>query len=297
MSNEQFTQYLEYLFRVRRLSAHTVSAYARDLNLFERWLQHAQRAYARVTVSDMRLFVCELGRRGLSAASINRVLSVVRGFYVFAKKKHWCADNPARLVRNIKGPSKLPRFMFPPQAKAFYTLPSRTDILWQERDAALFAMLYSTGCRVSEIAALSLKDVHPHLSSAIVRGKGDRERTVFIAPFAQNFLHVYMQARAQRCARYASCTPALFVNQRGRSLSVRGIQYLVSRYVLLAQDVHALSPHAFRHSFASTLIRRGADVRVAQELLGHASVSTTQRYVHVTSEQLQDLYHRAHPRG
>ena len=199
---------------------------------------------------------------------------------------------------------KLPVFMFPKQAQEFCKLPSNADILWETRDAALFASLYSTGCRVSELAGLDIKDLDKTLSYAIVFGKGKKERKVFFAEFAKEYLKIYLQERTDLVEKFkgqvqkdgkGKIRDALFINQKAQALTSRGIRYIINRYVELSPELKHLSPHAFRHSFASTLITRGADIRVVQELLGHESVSTTQRYTHITAEQLQNLYKVAHP--
>jgi len=160
--------------------------------------------------------------------------------------------------------------------------------------------MYTSGCRVSEIAGIRLFDLEKDYSSVIVHGKGGKDRRVFFAKAARKAIAEYLVERAQLLARAQENErgkKALFVSSRGNPLSVRGIQYILARYSDNASGLRHLSPHALRHSFATTLISRGADIRVVQELLGHASISTTQRYTHVTGDQLKKLYHRAHPHG
>jgi len=218
-------------------------------------------------------------------------------------------------VRNLKVPKKLPRFLFADEAATFCASPSdplspetaskgmpdpRPASLWPGRDTALLTLLYSTGCRVSEIASLRLSDINPDGTSAIVTGKGNKERTVFFSKAAREALSGYMAERKSCLMRHqeeSAAHKSLFISKRGKPLSVRGIQFILARYSDSAGAQGHLSPHALRHSFATTLVNRGADIRIVQELLGHASISTTQRYTHVTQERLKKLYHQAHPHG
>lgn len=322
--NRYFGEYLEYLAGVRSLSPRTVESYRRDLALFESHL--ADKSPLEADVSDIRLFMADLGATGYEPASMNRVLAGVRGFYRWTVRFSLRTDNPAALMRNLKVPKKLPEFLFPEDAERLCALPEGRAIgqsgdgslpgasasavsaagratvpsLWPARDTALFAVLYSTGCRVSEIAGLRLSDFDADRSSAIVTGKGRKDRRVFLSRAARAALADYLAERASLLARRsdnAKSRNALFLSGRGNPLSVRGIQYILARYTDTAPGFRHLSPHALRHTFATTLVSRGADIRVVQEMLGHASISTTQRYTHITEERLRKLYHQAHPHG
>ena len=305
MSDQAFEDYLRYSAGVRHFSEKTIEAYRNDLKLFSDWLAENEIGFTDVTGSLMRIFAAELGNRHFAPASINRTLSCVRGFYRYALRKGLCTVNPAVTVRNLKQPEKLPRFLFPDEADHFCEFPKEAGILWYARDAALFSSLYSTGCRVSELQALTVQDLQDHCSWAIVYGKGGKERKVFFADFAQDALQRYLPERAELLASLQvqqnltipSKPPedALFLNCRGGALTRYGISYIINRYTALLPNYKKLTPHAFRHSFASMFVTRGADIRVVQELLGHSSISTTQRYTHITAAQLQDMYRKAHP--
>ena len=305
MSDQAFEDYLRYSAGVRHFSEKTIEAYRNDLKLFSDWLAENEIGFTDVTGSLMRIFAAELGNRNFAPASINRTLSCVRGFYRYALRKGLCTVNPAAAVRNLKQPEKLPRFLFPDEADHFCEFPKEAGILWYARDAALFSSLYSTGCRVSELQALTVQDLQDNCSWAIVYGKGGKERKVFFADFAQEALQRYLPERAELLASLQgqqnptipSKTPedALFLNCRGGALTRYGISYIINRYTALLPNYKKLTPHAFRHSFASMFVTRGADIRVVQELLGHSSISTTQRYTHITAAQLQDMYRKAHP--
>ncbi|MEL3899666.1 MAG: tyrosine-type recombinase/integrase [Treponema phagedenis] len=304
--NETFEKYLDYIAGIKHFSKQTVISYRNDLLLFDSWLTDSELKFTELGVSDIRIFVADLREKKFAPASINRMLATVRGLYRYAVRFNLCQTNPALAVKNLKLPKKLPRFLFPEQAKEFYNLPVNKGLLWEARDAALFSVLYSTGCRVSEIASLDMKNIDSKLNSAIVLGKGSKERKVFFADFAKEYLQIYLAERNELLKKHTGeiqrdktgrKRDALFINQRGMPLSVQGIQYIIDRYAAVSPDLKKISPHVFRHSFASTLISRGADIRVVQEMLGHENISTTQKYTHVTPELLQMLYHRAHPHG
>jgi len=327
--NRHFEEYLEYLSGVRNLSRNTVESYRRDLALLDRWVSSNGKTASAcgpdalcVTTGELRLFVSDLGSEGYESSSLNRILASVRGFFRYAVHFGLRADNPASAIRNLKVPKKLPQFLFAEEAERLCALPAaspktlavspnmrtagkapsieRSHSLWPARDCALLAALYTSGCRVSEIAGLTMRDIERDLSSAVVRGKGNKERRVFFAKDARKALAEYLPERAALIGRMQenpAAKAALFLSSRGNPLSVRGVQFILAHYTDAAEGFKHLSPHALRHSFATTMISRGADIRVVQELLGHSSISTTQRYTHVTGEGLKRLYHRAHPHG
>ncbi len=290
-------EYLSYLSGVRSLSLRTVESYRRDLSLFDSF---CEKFPSEIDSSTIRLFVAHLSDSGYQSSSINRMLAAVRGLFRYAVKFGLRSGNPAAAVRNLKVAVRMPAFLFAAEAAALCTLPASAGILWPARDEALLSLLYSTGCRVSELAGLSMASINPAHSSAIVRGKGGRERRVFFSADAQTALKAYLTERAalleKRRDNNKSVT-ALLLSRRGEALSVRGIQYILTRYSGAEGTFKHISPHALRHSFATTLVSRGADIRVVQEMLGHAHLTTTQRYTHVTGEALQQIYHRTHPHG
>ena len=175
-------------------------------------------------------------------------------------------------------------------------LPEEKALLWPSRDEALFKVLYSTGCRVSEIQGLKLKDISSDFESALVFGKGRKQRYVFFSKDAKEALKLYIQERKER-VKVPNDKGFLFVNQQGNPLTDGGIRYIIDRYTSVEGTNKHMNPHAFRHTFATTMLNNGADIRVVQELLGHSSISTTQRYTHITAEKLIEIYNRAHPHG
>ena len=180
-----FEDYLAYSAGVRHFSEKTIEAYRNDLKLFSDWLADNELAFTEVTRTQVRIFVADLGNRHFAPASINRTLSCVRGLYRYALQKGLCTTNPAAVVRNLKQPDKLPRFLFPDEAERFCEFPKEAGILWYARDAAIFSSLYSTGCRAAELQGLKITDLKGDCSWAIVQGKGSKERKVFFADFAR----------------------------------------------------------------------------------------------------------------
>lgn len=293
--NRYFEEYLEYIRSVRSLSPRTVESYTRDLSLYDSFLSEQSPFLA--SDSDVRLFAADLGQHGMEPASINRILSALRGFYRYAVRFGLSDSNPVSAIRNLKVPQKMPAFLFAEEAAVLCRKPAGGSMLWPARDAALLWVLYSTGCRVSELAGITLADIDMSGASATVTGKGRKQRKVFFSREAQDTLKTYLAERKALLSKTQDNDRSgnrLFISKQGRSLSVRGIQYIIGRYT---EDARHLSPHALRHTFATTLVSRGVDIRSVQEMLGHASISTTQRYTHVSREHLKKLYHQAHPHG
>jgi integrase/recombinase XerC len=289
-------EYLAYLRSVRGISAETLRAYTQDLSCFEDYCVNHDRDPVNAESRDVRGFIGEASFRGNAAVSINRALSSIRGFYRWLMRLNIRLDDPSAALRNLKTPRTLPVFLWEEEMAAFAELPEEKKTLWPLRDKALILAMYSAGLRVSEAASLSLKDMERDLRGARVTGKGNRERRVFFSEEAREALADWLPARRGRIPAERP-TDRLFVNRRGGPVSTGGLRWIIARYAErsgLQKNVH---PHALRHSFATHLVNAGCDVRVVQELLGHASLSTTQRYTHVDIEGLKRVYSEAHPHG
>lgn len=297
--NAFFCKYLEYLEGVKNFSLNTIEAYRKDLSIFEFWIEETELEFLKLTNFDVMTFVAEMSNRELSVSYINRMLSTIRGFYKYAIKGKILENNPTIGIKNLKMQQKIRPFLFPNEMKSLCKLPQETEVLWMARDIALFSCLYSTGCRASELLSLNMEDLDYALSSAVVMGKGKKEREVFFTDFAKKALKNYFVEREAllkaRKKEIEKGDNPLFLNMRGGRLSVWGLNYIIKRYLKFCPNIKNLSAHSFRHSFATALISRGADIRVVQELLGHEDISTTQNYTHVTTEKLYELYKKAHP--
>ena len=290
-------EFLEYLSSMRSLSPNTVIGYRNDLRQFAAMDGiGAQTDVSAIKTEALRRCIGMLSRQKRAAASVNRFIAALRSFFAYCKKCGYLAVNPALELKTVKNPKRLPRFMTGAEVDKLCAAPTQNELLWEARDRALFEMFYSSGCRLSEMALLTRADLSADYSSAVVTGKGNKDRRVYFEADARAALAAYL---ADRRARFGEkdTDAALFVNQRGKKLSTRGISYIISRYSGIEGTNRHVSPHAFRHTFATAMLTGGADVRLVQELLGHANISTTQRYTHVTTDRLIEMYNKAHPHG
>ena len=286
---------MKYLQHVRRLSANTIAAYRRDIDSLRAYLRRSGLPEADLPESAVRGFVAECSRKGLSPRSLNRVLSALRGYYRFRQKVAHDAANPFRSVRSLRTDKPLPSFLFEDEVAGLLDRDSMD--FWQLRDRLILEILYSTGCRVSELTAIELANLAPKDGSLRVLGKGGKERLVFLGPQARELLREYLLRRKAMLGQIPGSRDerALLLNRRGGRLTPRGVQELLKKVVREAALHKPVSPHTFRHSFATHILNRGADIRVVQELLGHASLSTTQVYTHLDVEGLRRVYEKAHP--
>lgn len=295
---ERFVVHLEH---ERRASRHTVLAYGRDLRELGSFCRERLGGAVALAQLDRSLLRVFLGRLSESCAptSIARKLASCRAFFAYLERQGVVRKNPAALLASPKIRRKLPRFLEPEAAAEVVEAPDSLpdpERVERRRDAALLELLYGSGLRVSELVGVDID--HLELASDEVRvlGKGGKERLVPVGSKAQAALQVYLSLRHELLdARRATPDKALFLSRRGRRLSVRWVQKLVRRYGILGAGRPDLHPHALRHSCATHLLEGGADLRVIQEMLGHSSLSTTQRYTHVSMDQLLAVYDRAHP--
>ena len=296
--NELVEEFLIYISGVRDLSENTVLGYKNDLDHLMQYLT-PQLDISSITKENLKLCIGQLAKNHSSNASINRFIAAVRSLFAYAQKFGHLDKNPALELKTVKLAKKVPRFMTKAEVDTLCNEPETNELLWATRDHALFEMLYSSGCRVSEITMLGLSDFLNGYDRAVVTGKGDKQRIVYFSDEAKTALKAYLVDRKKVMEENGTTgtTDRIFINQKGQPLSVRGIRYIISRYSGAEGTNHHINPHAFRHTFATTMIGNGADVRLVQEMLGHSSISTTQRYTHVTTEKLIEIYNKAHPHG
>ena len=289
-------EFLIYISSVRDLSENTIMGYKNDLEHLKEFLTPTLDITS-ITKENLKLCIGQLSKRHSSNASINRFIAAVRSLFGYAHKFGYLEKNPALEIKTVKLSKKVPRFMTKAEVDSLCNEPEKNEILWASRDHALFEMLYSSGCRISEITNLCLSDFLNGYDRAVVTGKGDKQRIVYFSDEAKAALKLYLADRKKVMEENgtAGTTDRIFISQRGRPLSVRGINYIITRYSGAEGTNHHVNPHAFRHTFATTMIGNGADVRLVQEMLGHSSISTTQRYTHITTEKLIETYNKAHP--
>ena len=295
---EAVDAFLQYVNGIKNLSHNTIKAYSTDLTFFiQSFPETEDKKLEDITLVDLRSCVGHLSKQKKTSTTINRFISTIRSFFLYLYKMNILPNNIAVDLKTVKIPKRLPRYMSETEVKALREQPNKKELLWTERDAAIFECLYSSGCRVSELASLNVGDLSSNKSSAIVTGKGSKDRRVFFSSDAVNTLKDYLVQRTEVIQKNNIKTDALFINQKGGRLTPRGVFYIVSRYSSVEGTNKPVTPHVFRHTFASTMLRNGANIRVVQELLGHENISTTQKYTHITKDQLIETYNASHPHG
>lgn len=286
--------FARHLERERNASPHTLRAYAEDLAQFSQYLERELGRAARPEDVDhllVRGFLAELNRRGQSKSSAARRLAGLRSFFRWLCREGRLQANPARAIQTPRRERRIPAVLDEPQARAIVELPGEGTAA--ARGRAILELLYGSGIRCAEAVALDVHELDLGARMVRVLGKGRKERVVLFGRPAERALAAWLAMRAQLRPR----SDALFLNARGGRLSGRSVRALVARRVKQVALARRCSPHTLRHSFATHLLMRGADLRAIQELLGHASLSTTQRYTHVDTRHLLDVYKKAHPRA
>jgi integrase/recombinase XerC len=293
-------RFTEHLASERRASDHTVAAYTRDLDALATFVREKTERPAEIGAIDRVLLRAWLGElsRVVSPVTIARKLSSLRAFYAYLEREGAVRENPARLLSSPKLRRKLPTLLNASAAAEVMEAPLAREGRDVERlrDAAMLELLYGSGLRVSELAALDVNDVSLGAGEVRVLGKGKKERIVPVGSKAVESLARYLELRSElERDGERNAAKALFLGRRGTRLGVRRVQTLVQRYGALGAGRADLHPHALRHSCATHMLEGGADLRSIQEMLGHSSLSTTQRYTHVSLDQLFAVYDRAHP--
>jgi integrase/recombinase XerC len=303
---ELLTAFLEHLEKERDVSPNTVVAYRRDLAEFAAFigphLGVGEWNWGQVDRLAMRAFLAHLARRGLSRRSSARALSAVRTFYTWLNRNDVVAVNPARAVGTPKLERHLPGHLDRSQVETlFAALQTRASEgrFNDVRNLAILELFYSAGLRLSELRGINRPDLDLLAGLVKVRGKGRKERIVPVGTHAQRALREYERVRDQLCARLGlrADRTAMFLSARGRRMSTRSIQLAVTKWLGEVDEGAGLSTHSLRHTFATHLLDAGADLRAVQELLGHASISTTQVYTHTSVERLKQVHRKAHPRA
>ncbi|MCL6480461.1 MAG: tyrosine recombinase XerC [Firmicutes bacterium] len=318
-------KFLRYLRDERNASPHTLRNYRSDLEQFLAYLSLPAAAPPPLAKMDHRLireYLSHLHDQRLEKTSVARKLAALRSFFRFCVREGWLPQNPARLVATPKLPKRIPAVLSAEQINAFLDsllqmeaagdspdeagarrhrpgADAEESRLLVRRDRAILELLYAAGLRVSELVGLNVEDVDRNDQMLRVRGKGRKERVVPFGTKALQALERYWPVRAEllRKARRSGEEKAVFLNYQGRRLTTRSVGRIVKKYARLVNQNWDLHPHALRHAFATHLLADGADLRAIQELLGHRSLSTTQKYTHASIRQLLEVYDKAHPRA
>jgi len=287
--------FLDHLRVERRLADHTLESYARDLTALGRYAAAAGRDIDALDRAALEAFVREQRTNGLSPRSVARRVAAVRGFYRFLVLDRRIRSSPADDLRPPRAWPALPKFLSLEDVDRLLEQPDTTTVLGL-RDRAMIELLYATGLRVSELVGVRLADLRLAEHYLTCVGKGRKERLVPIGEQAADWIRRY-QATARRELLRGRASPRLFVNARGGPLSRVGFWKILKRHARAARLPRTISPHVLRHSFATHLLERGADLRAIQLMLGHADLSTTQIYTHVLEARLRTVYDRFHPRA
>jgi len=304
--NVDVSAFLVHLEKERNVSPNTIKAYGRDCAEFVAFLTEyyggGQWTWQGVDRLAMRGFLARLTKRGLSKRSVARSLAAVRGFYRYLAITEQVDANPARAVGTPKAERYLPSYLDRTQIESLFALVlsrASSGTLLDLRNAAILELFYSTGMRLSELQGLNRQDIDAVSQQLKARGKGRKERILPVGDHATLALRQYERSRDELAARLGGRMDkaAVFVGRTGKRVSIRGVQKIVGAFMEAIAEGAGLSTHSLRHSFATHLLDAGADLRAVQELLGHASVSTTQIYTHTSVERLKEVYRKAHPRA
>lgn len=303
---EYIDQFCDHLMYERNVSQHTLRNYHSDLMQFYDHLAppgpEGERRQVDVKQIDnltIREYLASLYEKKKKKTSIARKLATLRTFFKFLCREGVLELNPARLVASPRLEQKLPVTLSVDEVFTFIETPD-TDTPLGKRDRSILEFLYGTGIRVSELCGLNLDDMDFKNLSIRVRGKGRKERIVPFGEKAKEALEVYLGVRGELLAQASDDERdplAVFLNYQGTRISTRSVGRMIDKYLKICADMHNISPHSLRHSFATHLLGAGADLRSIQELLGHARLSTTQKYTHVSQEQIMEVYDRSHPKA
>ena len=288
-------EYLEALQTERGASPNTLSAYRRDLSGFLGFLRRRGTTIEPAGADHVARYLLTLRQAGLGPRSVARHLSAVRGLYRFLVREGRLGRDPTEHLEGPRPPRRLPRTLSPKEAAALVESPALDDRAGL-RDRALLELLYATGMRASECLALRIEDLNLAAGYVIPTGKGDRQRLVPVGAQALHWVRAYLKTARPSLVKRAD-PGTLFVNRAGRRLSRQGLWGIIKKAARRAGVRTAVSPHTLRHSFASHLLERGADLRSIQAMLGHAEISTTQIYTRLPTSAVREMYRRFHPRA
>jgi integrase/recombinase XerD len=294
--NHLLDLFLSYLLVEKGLTKNTLEAYSRDVGGYLHWLERAGCGGPEsVRPTHVAAFLASLAAAGLSPRSRARALSAVRMFHRFMLREGYCGENPTAVIESPRLPGKLPEVLGPVEVDSLLQAPCGDDVI-DVRDRAMLELLYATGLRVSELVSLRLTDLNLAAGYLITSGKGEKERLVPVGDAAGRALTDYLQsARSILDRKGDGCF--IFLSRLGARMSRQSFWNIIKKRALQAGIGKAISPHTLRHSFATHLLENGADLRSVQLMLGHADLSTTQIYTHISRERLKRLHRELHPRG
>jgi len=288
-------EYLDHVGVEQGLAKNTLESYGRDLRQFHQYLVQSAIAWQQLDRQQIRVYLEHLHEKGKSTATVSRCLSSIRSFFRFLHREGKLSPDPAAALDTPKVQKRLPKVLNLHEVERLL-FELREDTPAGLRDKAMFELLYATGIRVSELVSLRLTDVNLEVGVLRCFGKGDKERMVPLGAVAIVALNSYLSKGRPKMTQ-AAMAASLFVNHHGRQMTRQGFWKLFKKHAKEAKIPVNVTPHTMRHSFATHLLENGADLRAVQEMLGHADISTTQIYTHVTKSRLREVYDKAHPRA
>ncbi|MEN6474966.1 MAG: site-specific tyrosine recombinase XerD [Syntrophaceae bacterium] len=294
MNEDLIDAFLEYLVSERSAPENTIAAYANDLRSFSAWTTEQELDYGHITAEHLRDFTSQSKHSGLKPASINRRLTAIRQLYRFLLQEELVDSDPTRDLVRAKSGVFLPEVLSIEEVDRLLGAPDCSTPLGL-RDKAMLELLYATGLRVSELVGLKLQNLNLHVGYLMTRGKGGKERLVPLGESALARVQEYLGCGRPQLVHKA--VDVLFCSNRGTAMTRQNFWYIIKRYAVACGIFKSISPHTLRHSFATHLLSGGADLRSVQMMLGHADISTTQIYTHITSQRLKDIHTRFHPRS
>jgi len=284
-------KFLDYLNLQKNYSSNTIRGYKRDILQFINFLKKIKiKSFKSISYEDFLSYLGYLRNYGYSETTIGRKVASLKSFFKFLSARKIIKSNPVALLSSPKKPDRLPDFLTVEEVEKILNIPSRKN--WQSlRDKAILELLYSTGIRVGELTSLRIGDIDFFQELIKVKGKGKKERIVPIGSYALKALIEYIEKRPNKKEKN------VFLNKYGKPLTERSVERIIDKYSKKAGIGKKITPHTFRHTFATHMLDRGADLRTVQELLGHERITTTQIYTHLTVEKLKEFYNKTHPRA
>ena len=282
--------FIKHISGERNYSAHTVKAYRGDLSDFRDFLRKEETKIEDADTATVNRYVSALYGKN-SPASVERKVSAIRSFFSYLVRKNLLTQNPAKLVRTPKKEKRLPVFLSVDEVFSLVDVKEPEKKILSVRDRAILELLYSSGLRISELAEAKTGDLDLEEALIRVRGKGNKERIVPVGSKALSALREYLGIREE----FKPASGHLFLNSRGKNITTRSLARIIKKYGLVRGISKNVSPHVLRHSFATHLLAGGADLRAIQEMLGHSSLSTTQKYTHLSIERIMEVYDKTHP--
>jgi len=291
---KEIDNFIFYLEQDKKYSLNTTNSYKKDLDNYHSFISLKKINFQTISKDEIRLYLEYLDELKYSKSTISRILSSLRHFYTYLESQNIITINHFKQIRNPKKDKKLPNFLNPQELQQIWG-SIKLDNPLGIRNRLIIELLYATGVRVSELVSIKISDINQSEKEIRIMGKGQKERIVYYGEYAAKYLDLYLtSSRSKLIIKNAS--DYLILNKDGNQITTRGIEQIITKIMNEAALKHHISPHVLRHTFATDLLNNGADLKSVQELLGHASLSTTQIYTHITNERLRNVYLKSFPR-